>query len=43
VLKSSAGYGRGRVTFGKTVTLPEPVGIELDTQQLLTWTTPAEG
>jgi Uma2 family endonuclease len=25
------------VPFGKTVALPEPVGIELDTQQLLSW------
>lgn len=25
------------VAFGKTVALPAPVGIELDTQQLLTW------
>ncbi|WP_328465729.1 Uma2 family endonuclease [Streptomyces sp. NBC_00448] len=26
------------VAFGKTVALPEPVGIELDTRQLLEWT-----
>ena len=26
------------VPFGKTVTLPDPVGIELDTQRLLTLT-----
>jgi Uma2 family endonuclease len=25
------------VPFGKTVTLPDPVGIELDTRQLTTW------
>jgi Uma2 family endonuclease len=25
------------VPFGKTVSVPEPVGIELDTQQLLSW------
>jgi Uma2 family endonuclease len=32
-------YGEQHVVpFGKTVTLPEPVGIELDTQQLLEWT-----
>jgi Uma2 family endonuclease len=33
---------RHGVAFGKRVVLPEPVGIELDTQQLLTWMTPAE-
>lgn len=31
------------VAFGKTVTLPEPVGIELDTQELLVLTAPPEG
>jgi Uma2 family endonuclease len=33
-------YGlRLTVPFGKTVPLPEPVGFELDTQQLLSWAT----
>ncbi|MGW5350285.1 Uma2 family endonuclease [Streptomyces sp. NPDC004031] len=30
------------VPFGKTVPLPEPVGFELDTQQLLSWATEEE-
>lgn len=33
---------RHHVAFGKTVALPGPVDIELDTQQLLTWVTPNE-
>ncbi|MBB6437397.1 hypothetical protein HNQ79_003880 [Streptomyces candidus] len=26
-----------KVPFGKTVTLPDPVGIELDTEPLKSW------
>ncbi|MFG2838945.1 hypothetical protein ACGFZH_19560 [Streptomyces zaomyceticus] len=38
----AAGIGVGVVsivtaTFGKTVTLPEPVGMELDTEPLKDW------
>lgn len=34
---------RVTVSFGKAVTLPAPVGIELDTQQLLVWASAEEG